>query len=393
MADQLYALDLLPEPCEASHRAADVLLDGVRADFLRFEVRVLANQVRCARREAEAAAAAAAAETIGGRRVHMAAEVEVAKAMRAEWARLGWSTAEAEVASTTRARVQGTIHEPSNPRNGEILSGHDPTLAQAPSPMTRPGGSPLSTPARSHSAHTKPDPALDVRSAAPAARYEDDLSHLVAGVRAMRLPPDTTLYRGTGRGTLDSHLPHFARLEGRLWEKARALPTETEIFFMGSSEEAQRWCDFLGRVLPPADPPGLGLLAYGRWSSIHNEDLAHDTIFVAAASTAERAAAFAALGWDGQPTRQVLLEHMLCRVEHEYAQHLLDHKFTPGEWCRECKCFCAGRQNTDNSEDDDTSDGDHIDDPAGDASWFDDESCVNVHDFDGILGLDDPTDA
>ena len=195
--------------------------------------------------------------------------------------------------------------------------------------MTGTEASPLSTPARSDYARTKPDPALDVRGAAPTFLYATDLDHLLAGLKAMRLSVQpagaSKLPRAArARGYLDSHRPHFARLEGLLWERARALPTETELVCMGSGDEAQRWCGFLSRVLPPCcSPVPVGLTAYGRWTSIHNEEGEHEPIFNVGASASELAAALTAAGWHGQlPTRTTLLEHMLHRAEYEYAEHL-----------------------------------------------------------------------
>ena len=46
----------------------------------------------------------------------------------------------------------------------------------------------------------------------------------------------------------------------------------------------------------------------------------------------------------------MLLEHLLKRTEFEYAEHLLGHSDTPGEWCIECMCFCAGARDDGNSE-------------------------------------------
>ena len=260
-----------------------------------------------------------------------------------ERAELGWSAPGGGGASNERKGCGG--YELPSLQDSEVEIGHvSHSMAQAPpTTCSASEGSPPSTPATSRSC-VKSDPALDVRSAAPAGRFDSDLDHLLAGVRAMRRPPSRRdSQRGGGsRGSLDSHLPFFAQLDGQLWEMARALPTATELFFMGANDEAQQWCAFLGRVLPPACPPApLGLLAYGRWSSIHNED--HDPVFDASASTSARAAALTALGWGGQlPTCKALLEHMLHRAEYEYAEHLLDHKFTPGKWCVECVCFCAG---------------------------------------------------
>ena len=102
------------------------------------------------------------------------------------------------------------------------------------------------------------------------------------------------------------------------------------------------WNVFLGHVLQrPDEPPlSLGLLAYWLATSIHNEH-GCDLAFQPEASKAERKAAVATLGWPRLPSAKRLLQHMLQRAEHEYADHLLEHGYMPGQWCDECKCICA----------------------------------------------------
>ena len=65
--------------------------------------------------------------------------------------------------------------------------------------------------------------------------------------------------------------------------------------------------------------------------------------FAVSASNAVRAASLRALGWlDGRlPGKKVLLEHMLTRVEYEYAEHLFDHGLEPGEQLPESGATCA----------------------------------------------------
>ena len=128
----------------------------------------------------------------------------------------------------------------------------------------------------------------------------------------------------------------------------------------------------MSRVLPPATPPASWpLLAYGGWTSIHNDDHEHDQVFDVDASAAERAASLTKLGWEGRlPTKKALLKHMLQRAEHEYAEHLLGHSDTPGEWCIECTCFCAGARDDSNLESEEL-------------------DITNPHDIDGVLDIDD----
>ena len=153
-------------------------------------------------------------------------------------------------------------------------------------------------------------------------------------------------------------LPRFWRLATTLWLTARALPSEAAIRAAGEDDS---WNDFFSRVLPQ---PGSG-------SYINNEDYP-EQLFDVSASDAARAASLRALGWpEGRlPGKTVLIEHMLTRVEFEYAEHLYDHSLEPGEWCDVCQCICA-RVGDDDSESDPEDDDNCVDplcedDPAQD---------------------------
>lgn len=171
-------------------------------------------------------------------------------------------------------------------------------------------------------------------SAAPHYLYRSTLDRLIAGVKALRLPaPPRGSRHGAAdlRGHLDSHLPRCWKLETDLWVRARALPTEAELS-AASDADVFKWNDFFCRVLPPS---GWG----GCARCIHNEDYP-DQPFDLKASRSAREASLCALGWPGcLPDKKTLLEHMLVRVEFEYAAHLYSHE--RGEWCDECHCICA----------------------------------------------------
>ena len=179
------------------------------------------------------------------------------------------------------------------------------------------------------------DPAVQARFDAPAFSYTHDEEQMLAGVRSQRGTPKP----GGDFRAPDSHLPNFWRLDSSVWEKAEALPSEAVLFAM-DEYDSHEWNSFLGRVLPHSSANPHGLLAYGVTASIHNEDC--DFAFDPTADPKGRAAALARLGWpQGLPTSRRLKQHMLKRVEHEYSEHLLEHGYTPGQWCDECKCICT----------------------------------------------------
>ena len=137
----------------------------------------------------------------------------------------------------------------------------------------------------------------------------------------------------------DSHLPTFWRLDSSVWLKVAALPSEAALFAM-DEYDAYEWNAFLGRVLPHLETDPCGLLAHGAIASIHTED--GEFAFDPMADPQGRAAALSRLGWpNGLPNARRLKQHMLQRVEREYSEHLLEHGYTPGRWCDECKCVCA----------------------------------------------------
>ena len=106
------------------------------------------------------------------------------------------------------------------------------------------------------------------------------------------------------------------------------------------------------------------------------------------------------LGWpDGRlPDKNVLLEHMLKRVEYEYADHLAEHGSMPGKWCRECQCICARAAVDDEDSSDSSTDGSGDGTTAGvaeqdmeqDADGIDDQLCS---DDDGSDMADDSCSA
>ena len=61
---------------------------------------------------------------------------------------------------------------------------------------------------------------------------------------------------------------------------------------------------------------------------------------------------------------------MLARAEYEFAEHLLSHGDTPGEWCVTCEVFCAGAL-------------------GDECSVCDPDEDVNPHDVDGVLTMFD----
>jgi hypothetical protein len=126
------------------------------------------------------------------------------------------------------------------------------------------------------------------------------------------------------------------RLETSLWVRARTLPSEAAIC-AATEDSAYEWNDFFSRALPQNESD----------SCIANEDYP-EQLFDVSASDGVRAASLRALGWpDGRlPGKKVLLEHMLKRVEYEYADHLASHSYEPGEWCDECQCICARASST-----------------------------------------------
>jgi len=128
-------------------------------------------------------------------------------------------------------------------------------------------------------------------------------------------------------------------------------------------------------------------------SCIANEDYA-EQLFDVSASDAVRATSLRALGWpDGRlPGKKVLLEHMLKRVEYEYADHLCSHSYEPGEWCEECQCSCARIDTADDDDgggDDGSSSTDDDDDNAH--ACVGDDSLETVEDW-GYLFDDDDDD-
>ena len=124
-----------------------------------------------------------------------------------------------------------------------------------------------------------------------------------------------------------------------------------------------------------------------------------DLAFHPDASRAERVAAVAALGWPRLPNAKRLKQHMLQRVEHEYAEHLLEHGYMPGRWCDECKCICAPAVDAHvaaAADPDPTHDSDDDDVEASEdfGSRLDYDGIREICDADGSnSGLDDPTDA
>jgi hypothetical protein len=167
------------------------------------------------------------------------------------------------------------------------------------------------------------DPALNVRTDAPAFDYRTDDEHLLSGIKASR----GSSRPGGNHRALDSHLPTFWRLGSAEWAEADALPDD---WLTGEWDESIDWDAFLGRMLPSFDKAP---------ASIHNEDC--QDYFNSTAPQAVMLEALRALGWPVFPSRRKLKKHMLGRVEREYAQHLIEHGYTPGQWCRECKCRCA----------------------------------------------------
>ena len=238
------------------------------------------------------------------------------------------------------------------------------------------------------------DPAHEARSSAPAFNYAGDEERLRAGVRAQR----GSSKPGGDRSAHDSHLPKSWRLGSDVWARANTLPSEASLLGM-AEDDVLGWSAFLGRVLPRPDVPPLsrGLLAYGCATSIHNED-GCDLAFPPEASRAERTAALSALGWPRLPSAKRLKQHMLQRVEHEYAEHLLEHGYMPRQWCDECKCICApavdahvaAAADPDPTHDSDGS-ADEAPEDLGSRS-FDHDGALDIDDG-SLSDLDDPTDA
>ena len=169
------------------------------------------------------------------------------------------------------------------------------------------------------------DPALRVRTDAPAFSYRTDDEHLLSGIQASR----GTSQPGGSHRAHDIHLPNFWRLGSAEWEQADALPDD---WLAGEWDASYDWDEFLGRMLPSFDKAP---------TSIHNEDC--QDYFDSTAPPAAMKVALQALGWHVFPSRRRLKKHMLGRVEREYAQHLIEHGYTPDQWCHECKCRCARR--------------------------------------------------
>ena len=164
---------------------------------------------------------------------------------------------------------------------------------------------------------------LTARSILATPQPTSGLAQLIAAVRARRRPPPEEK-DARGLFILDSHLPRPWRLETHVWAQARALPGEGAQLAM--REDACRWNDFFSRVLPL---PGSG-------SCIHNEDFP-ELLFDVSAAADVRAASLRALGWPEGclPGKPALLEHLLLRVEHEYAEHCF-HDHVPGKRCSTC---------------------------------------------------------
>ena len=118
------------------------------------------------------------------------------------------------------------------------------------------------------------------------------------------------------------------------------MPSEAALY-SACEADAYDWNVFFMRVLP--QPFGESWWAHP--PSIHNEDQNSYSLLPldVTAPRPEREAALQARGWpDGRlPSKKELLEHILWRVEYEYAEHLHDHSFTPGERCEACNVVCA----------------------------------------------------
>ena len=154
------------------------------------------------------------------------------------------------------------------------------------------------------------------------------------------------------------------------------MPDEAAIL-ASSAGSAYEWNDFFSRVLPQN----------GSDSCIANEDYP-EQLFDVCASDAARTASLCALGWpDGHlPGKKVLLEHMLKRVEYEYADHLFSHSYEPGEWCDECQCICARVDGDDSESDSADDDDDCVDDVCAE------DPADDVDDWAYLYSSDDETD-
>lgn len=173
----------------------------------------------------------------------------------------------------------------------------------------------------------KVDPAIPTRAAAPVFGYRSDEDKLLAGIRATRGTPRP----GGDHRAPDSHIPVGCRLGSYEWEKAASLPSLESLMAeeQAVADSNYDWIEFLGRVLPQ----------HGQGPPIQ-EDQCQSGLPLGA-PLAEVEAQLSRWGWQAFPTVKKLRKHMLDRVERDYADHLLEHGYTPGEWCILCECRCA----------------------------------------------------
>ena len=80
------------------------------------------------------------------------------------------------------------------------------------------------------------------------------------------------------------------------------------------------------------------------------------------------------------------MQHMLHRVEQEYAEHLLEHGYMPGQWCDMCKCICAPAVDAHVAA---AANPDPTHDSDGDAVEATEDFGSRGFDYDGVLDVDD----